>query len=64
MRIRCLGSWSVLLVCLLLGGTHLWVYWRFDWTPPGPGTYLLKVKARTEDGRIQEVPDNLVLVVK
>lgn len=43
---------------------HRWVYWKFDWTPPGPGTYLLKVKAQTKDGRMQRTPDNLILVAK
>jgi hypothetical protein len=40
-----------------------WVYWKVDWTPPGPGRYLLKVKAQKGE-EIQQKEDNLVLVVK
>jgi DMSO/TMAO reductase YedYZ molybdopterin-dependent catalytic subunit len=42
---------------------YRWVYWKFDWTPPVPGTYLLKVKGEAGD-KVQVNEDNLVLVVK
>jgi DMSO/TMAO reductase YedYZ molybdopterin-dependent catalytic subunit len=39
-----------------------WISWTMEWTPPAPGKYLLKVKAKTGD-EIQQREDNLVLDV-
>lgn len=39
-----------------------WVYWNIEWTPPGPGHYLLKVKAQSGDV-VQQREDNVVIVV-
>ncbi len=32
---------------------YTWVLWTKDWTPPGPGSYLLKVRATDKTGRLQ-----------
>jgi DMSO/TMAO reductase YedYZ molybdopterin-dependent catalytic subunit len=39
-----------------------WIYWKIDWTPPGAGTYLLKVKAQSGDN-VQEKEDNVIIKV-
>ncbi len=40
-----------------------WVYWKIDWTPPGPGHYLIKVKAVSGDV-VQDKEANLNVIVK
>jgi DMSO/TMAO reductase YedYZ molybdopterin-dependent catalytic subunit len=32
-------------------GRDVWALWRLNWTPPGPGTYLLMTRATTASGR-------------
>jgi DMSO/TMAO reductase YedYZ molybdopterin-dependent catalytic subunit len=39
-----------------------WIYWKIDWTPPAPGTYLLKVRAQAGE-TIQEKEDNVIIKV-
>ncbi len=33
------------------GKADVWTLWRYEWTPPGPGTYTLKLAARSEGGK-------------
>jgi DMSO/TMAO reductase YedYZ molybdopterin-dependent catalytic subunit len=59
-----------------LGDPYRWQYWKFEWQPPGPGTYLLKVKTEDEKGKVQPAkpfysfmpdplfPDSLVVTVE
>lgn len=37
-------------------GPYTWVLWTVDWTPPGPGSYLLRVRAADGTGQWQ-TPD-------
>ncbi len=30
-----------------------WVVWAYDWTPPGPGRYTVKVRATDGNGNLQ-----------
>jgi DMSO/TMAO reductase YedYZ molybdopterin-dependent catalytic subunit len=32
------------------GPPDVWSLWRFDWIPPGPGQYVLKVRVTTQSG--------------
>ena len=32
-------------------GRDVWALWRLNWSPPGPGTYVLMTRATTESGR-------------
>ncbi|MFZ5481514.1 MAG: molybdopterin-dependent oxidoreductase [Myxococcota bacterium] len=34
-----------------VGPDDTWTTWRLDWTPPGPGTYTLRVRCEAADGR-------------
>jgi hypothetical protein len=31
-------------------GPDRWTLWRFEWQPPGPGSYTLKCACETESG--------------
>jgi DMSO/TMAO reductase YedYZ molybdopterin-dependent catalytic subunit len=58
------------------GDPERWQYWKFNWQPPGKGTYLLKVKTIDLKGRMQptkssypfmpepQLPANLVITVE
>jgi len=37
-------------------GPHTWVLWAVEWAPPGPGSYLLRVRAQDGTGEWQ-TPD-------
>ena len=39
-----------------VGGRWSWCRWTFGWDPPGPGDYVLRCRARDEDGNVQ--PDD------
>jgi len=36
----------------------VWTLWRFDWSPPGSGTYDLLVRMETADGRRSDPTPN------
>lgn len=40
---------------------YQWSVWDVDWTPPAPGTYVLKVKATDEAGNEQHWEDSVIL---
>jgi DMSO/TMAO reductase YedYZ molybdopterin-dependent catalytic subunit len=58
------------------GDSSKLVYWKFKWETPGVGTYLLKVKAEDENGKLQPTkasipgmpdlvfPDSMVIIVE
>ncbi len=42
-------------------GPHTWVLWNADWTPPGPGTYPLRVHSQDGSGQWQAVEETPTL---
>ena len=58
------------------GDSSKLVYWKFKWETPGVGTYLLKVKAEDENGKLQPTkalfpgmpdlvfPDSMIIIVE
>jgi len=43
------GSWSDAEITYS-PGPDVWTLWRWDWTPPQPGTWRIRVRASGEDG--------------
>lgn len=43
---------------------NVWVWWRFAFTPEEPGSYVLKMRAVTDEGRYAPVDDEVMVVAK
>ena len=49
-----------------LGDTDVtkWIYWHYTWTPETDGSYVLTVRATTEDGMVSETLHSVMVTAK